>query len=233
MTNLTANLSIRIKNTFIMAQKFSHICFDLDGTLVDSHKTIYYATLKALDVLNIPHKINEEDFRGMIGKHFVDIFEEINIPVTDFDEFIHVYKNNYFNFINDSELYPEVEAVLSFISQSNRKISLLTTKAQDQAEKILDHFNISKYFNLIMGRRNGLEHKPSPEPLLLICKNLNVTPEESLIVGDTELDILCGKNANINTCAVTHGYRTEESITQHKPNFIINDLKELKKLFSK
>jgi phosphoglycolate phosphatase/pyrophosphatase PpaX len=210
-----------------------HICFDFDGTLVDSHKTIYNSTIKALDDLNIQSKINEEVFREMIGKHFVDIFEDMNIPVNDFEEFIQVYKNNYFLFIDDSELYPDAADVLDYLSKKGFKISLLTTKAQDQAEKILDHFNIARYFDVIMGRRNGIAHKPSPEPLLMICAELNVKPEESLIVGDTEIDILCGRNANTKTCAVTHGYRSEEAILEHSPDFIIKDLNELKELFSK
>jgi HAD superfamily hydrolase (TIGR01549 family) len=156
----------------------------------------------------------------------------MNIPVSDFEEFIKVYKNNYFLFIEDSELYPDVSDVLEFLSQNGFKISLLTTKAQDQAEKIIEHFNLSKYFNVIMGRRNGIEHKPSPEPLLLICDELNINPGESLIVGDTEMDILCGQNANVKTCAVTHGYRSEESILEHNPDFIV-EFKTLKKLFTK
>jgi phosphoglycolate phosphatase-like HAD superfamily hydrolase len=214
-----------------MHSNLKHICFDLDGTLVDSHKTIYNATIKSLKDLNILNNINEDIFREKIGMHFVDIFEDMNIPVNDFEEFIQVYKNNYFLFIDDSELYPEVSNILSYFSKSEYKISLLTTKAQDQAEKILEHFNLSKYFDLIMGRRNGIAHKPSPEPLLLICEELIVNSDESLIVGDTEMDILCGQNANTKTCAVTHGYRTEESILKHKPDYIVKDLNALKRLF--
>lgn len=214
-----------------MLSNLKHICFDLDGTLVESHKTIYNSTIKSLDDLNIPHNMNEEILRKNIGKHFVDIFEDMNIPVTNFEEFIKVYKNNYFLFIDDSELYPDVSNVLEFLSQNGLKISLLTTKAQDQAEKIIEHFNLSEYFDLIMGRRNGIAHKPSPEPLLLICNDLNVNPNESLIVGDTEMDILCGQNANVSTCVITHGYRTEESMLEYRPDFIVKNLNELKKLF--
>jgi phosphoglycolate phosphatase len=216
-----------------MHGNLKHICFDLDGTLIDSHTTIYNATIKSLNDLNILNNIDEEIFREKIGMHFVDIFEDMNIPVNDFEEFIQVYKNNYFLFIGDSELYPEVEKTLEHLNIKGYKISLLTTKAQDQAEKIIKHFNLSQYFNLIMGRRNGIAHKPSPEPLLMICKELEVTPEESLIVGDTEMDIQCGRNANVKTCAITHGYRTEESILKHKPDYLVKDLNELKKLFTK
>jgi len=216
-----------------MHSNIKHICFDLDGTLVDSHKTIYNATIKSLKDLNILNNIDEEIFREKIGMHFVDIFEDMNIPVNDFEEFIQVYKNNYFLFIDDSELYPDVSNVLSYFSQRGFRISLLTTKAQDQAEKILKHFKLSDYFNVIMGRRNGIAHKPSPEPLLLICKELEIDPIESLIVGDTEMDIQCGQNANVKTCAISHGYRTEESILKHKPDYLVKDLNELKKLFTK
>lgn len=213
--------------------KIKHICFDLDGTLVDSHKTIYNSTIKSLNDLNIPNSIDEEIFQNKIGMHFVDIFEEMNVPVYDFEEFINVYKSNYFSFIDDSELYTDTYEVLKYFSQIGLKISLLTTKAQDQAEKIIHHFNLSEFFNFIMGRREGMAHKPSPEPLIMICNELKVKLEESLIVGDTELDILCGQNANTKTCAITHGYRTEESISHHKPDFIVKDLNELKKLFTK
>ncbi len=210
-----------------------HICFDLDGTLVDSYKTIYNSTVKSLNDLHISNNIDEEKFRDMIGRHFVDIFKEMNIPVHDFEEFIEVYKNNYFLFINDSELYRNAADVLKYFSQNGIMISLLTTKGQDQAEKIIEHFNLTEYFTVIMGRRNGIAHKPSPEPLLLICSELNISPGESLMIGDTEMDILCGQNANTKTCAVTHGYRTEESISRHKPDYIVKDLNELKEVVCK
>lgn len=216
-----------------MTGNLKHICFDLDGTLVDSHKTIFNSTVKSLNDLNIPNKIDEAAFKDKIGMHFVDIFEDMNVPVKDFEEFIQVYKNNYFLFIDDSQLYPDTVKTLEHLSKNGLKISLLTTKAQDQADKILVHFNIAKYFDFIMGRRNGVAHKPSAEPLLMICAELSVTPEESLIVGDTEMDVQCGQNANTKTCAITHGYRSEESIQKHLPDFIVKDLNELKNLFQK
>lgn len=215
-----------------MQKNLKHICFDLDGTLVDSYKTIYNTTIKSLNDLNIFSSVDEDIFREKIGMHFVDIFEDLSIPVNDFNEFIQVYKNNYFLFIDYSELYPDVSDVLEYLSQKGYKISLLTTKAQDQAEKILEYFNLVKYFNVIMGRRNGIAHKPSPEPLMLICDELNVNSDESLIVGDTEMDILCGQNAGTKTCAVTHGYRKKEVIEELKPDFIINDFNALKALFT-
>ena len=119
-----------------------HVCFDLDGTLVDSKETILESTKAALDQLKINHKIDEDIFTNMIGKHFVDIFEELKIDVPDFEKFISIYKALYFDFMDSSYLYPGVQQTLQHLNEKNIRVSLLTTKVQDQAEKIIDHFNL-------------------------------------------------------------------------------------------
>ena len=208
--------------------KIKHICFDLDGTLVKSDKTIYKATLATLRHLSIKGDIPEQKFNKMIGLHFVDIFNEFNLDVPDFEKFIGIYKNIYFDFIDDSKLYNNVEDVLfSLKNDKDIKLSLLTTKGQDQAERIIKYFNLDKHFDLIMGRRDGIAHKPSAEPLLFICNELEVDAKDTMIVGDTELDILCGKNAGAITCGVTYGYRTEESLKENDPDYLVNDFDEI------
>lgn len=227
--NIQQAFQIQLKKK-IMKNNLSirHICFDLDGTLVKSHTTIYKTTLKALIDLRIPaDNLKENLFYERIGHHFEDIFKEFNIPVKDFNTFINVYKNQYFDFIDESTLYDDIEETLANLKSRNILTSLLTTKGQEQAEKIINHFELGKYFDLVTGRRNGIAHKPSPEPLLLICNELNIKPEETMIVGDTELDIACGKNAGSKTCAVTYGYRTKKALKEQGPDLIIDSITEL------
>jgi len=207
-----------------------HICFDLDGTLVDSKVTILKSTKKALDSLNISYNISEEEFNNMIGMHFVDIFIKLNIEVKDFEKFISIYKSLYFDYIPDSILYHGVKETLEHLKMKGMKISLLTTKVQEQAEKIINHFKIQASFDYIMGRRDGLQHKPSPEPLIFLCKEIEVHTSETLIVGDTELDIQCGKDADAKTCGVLYGYRTKEQIDKEKPDYIISRIDELRRI---
>lgn len=204
--------------------------FDLDGTLIQSHLNIYEATVQTFKDLKINYTLPEKEFYNYLGHHFEDIFKVFGIVVPDFEIFITQYKKNYFTFINTSSLYPGVIEVLKSLKEKNIKIALLTTKGQDQAEKILKHFELDNYFDEIMGRRPGIAHKPSPEPLKLICDNLKVDPSNTLMVGDTELDISCGKNAGSKTCAVTYGYREKEILQNEKPDFLIDGLNELMKL---
>ena len=209
-----------------------HICFDLDGTLIDSKTTILKSTKAALKELNIEASLPEDKFIPRIGMHFIDIFHEFNIDVPDFNKFISIYKSLYFNFIDDSIPFPGAAVVLKHFSKKGIKTSLLTTKAQDQADKIIDHFSLRENLSYIMGRRSGVAHKPSAEPLLIICDELGIEPTETLMVGDTELDINCGKNAGALTCGVTYGYRTEENLKECNPDFLISDISELKDLLS-
>lgn len=205
-----------------------HVCFDLDGTLVDSKDTILESTKAALNKLTISYDIPVDAFTNMIGMHFVDIFEELNIDVPDFEKFISIYKALYFDYMTSSYLYPGVQQTLQYLNKKEIKVSLLTTKVQDQAEKIINHFNLRSSFQYLMGRRDGIAHKPSPEPLIYICNELNIKPSETLMVGDTELDIQCGKSAEAKNCGVLYGYRSKDQLEKEKPDFLISGLNELK-----
>jgi len=204
-----------------------HCCFDLDGTLVDSNKTIYNATAYSLSKLGIDFSVDKDLFALKIGQHFVDIFSAFSVDVPDFEKFITIYKINYFEQMEYSKIYDRVENTLAALKDRGIQVSLLTTKIQDQADRIIDHFNLRKYFDLVMGRREGIAHKPSPEPLLKICNDLNVDVNNTLMVGDTELDIQCGKNAGSYTCGVLYGYRTKELLDLEKPDFIVEGIEDI------
>lgn len=210
-----------------MPKKIKHVCFDLDGTLINSYQTIYKTTVKTLQRLQIEELIPEHEFQKRIGHHFLHIFNDLNIPVTDIEEFIDIYKSYYFDFIDDSVIYPGTEELLLKLHKERMKISLLTTKTQDQADRIIDHFKMRKYFTYVMGRRKGLTIKPSAEPLHFICNEVQAEEAETLMVGDSELDINCGKESGALTCAVSYGYRTKEFLQTLNPDFIIDTIGEI------
>jgi phosphoglycolate phosphatase-like HAD superfamily hydrolase len=112
------------------------------------------------------------------------------------------------------------------VKLNERKINvgLLATKGQDQAELILHHFSLYNNFDYVMGRRPGMTHKPSPEPLLKICSDLDVSVSNTLMIGDSEMDIQCGQNAGSKTCAVTYGYRTKTNLQKLSPDFLIDNI---------
>lgn len=203
------------------------VIFDLDGTLLVSHDTIYYATVKTLDELGIAYKMDRTGFNNMIGLHFQEIFDAYQIEVTDFNHFIHLYKSLYFNYIDDSYLYEDANNLLERLNNYGIKTALLTTKSQDQADKITEHFGISPNLNYIVGRRDNFPNKPDPGAILHICKTLGVNPENTIMVGDSEVDIECGNAAGVITCGITHGYRTAKALRKAEPDYIVNNLNEI------
>ncbi len=206
---------------------YSLVVFDLDGTLISSHDNIYFATMHALKEVGMNVEMPQEEFNKKIGLHFEDIFNHFGFSVPDFNHFLNIYKSVYFNYINSSWVYSGVTEILKFLNEKNILVSLLTTKGQDQAELLLEHFGLREQFNYVMGRRPGLAHKPSAEPLLKICSDLNVDIQRTLIVGDSEMDVECGKNAGSKTCAVSYGYRSKEILKTHEPDFLIDKIKDL------
>lgn len=207
--------------------KYKLVVFDLDGTLVKSDENIYWAMIKAFEELEINYNVSLEQFRQYIGWNFIDIFPEINVEVNDVKIFIEVYKKYYYELLHYSVLYPGVEETLAGLKNNGIKISLLTTKAQDQADVIIDHFNLRKYFDYVMGRRPDVAHKPDPEPLQIICRDLYTEVTSTVMVGDSEMDIRCGKNAGSLSVAVDFGYRTLEQIKIEEPDHIISSLTHL------
>ncbi len=207
--------------------RYKTVVFDLDGTLVDSHGSIYQSTIKTLDELNYNIEIDEVKFQRMIGFHFRDIFDSFGIGVDDVDHFIEVYKSHYFEYIDRSIVYPGVIELLNELKNLDIKVALLTTKGEKQAKQIAKHFKIAKYFDIIKGWLPGEEIKPSPKPLIHICNKLHVDPSDAIIIGDAEIDVRCGKNAGSNTCAVTYGYRSAEMLKKENPDYIVHSAKEI------
>ena len=208
------------------------VVFDLDGTLVNSHETIFKATLKTLEKLGLNTSVDKTKFYSLLGHHFKDIFDECGIEVPDLEFFISNYKTVYFEYINDSQLYDNTLDVLKELKKMKIKTGLLTTKGHDQAVKIASYFGLNIFLDSIEGRKNGVAIKPSPAQLIKICRENEVDPENALMVGDTDLDIKCGKAARARTCAVTFGYREVEELISNKPDYIIDDLKEILKIIS-
>jgi HAD superfamily hydrolase (TIGR01549 family) len=183
--------------------------------------------MKTFDALGMDVKLPKEELDIRIGAHFQDIFIALNIEVLDIEHFINVYKSYYFDFIDRSTFFTGIPELLDELHAQGIKIALLTTKAQDQAEIIVSHFGIASKFAYVMGRRPGIPVKPAAEPLLMICDALQINKENALLVGDTEFDTRCGKNAGIDCCAVTYGYRSLEQLQAEQPRYIIDQPKEL------
>ncbi|MDA0986088.1 MAG: HAD-IA family hydrolase [Bacteroidetes bacterium] len=205
-----------------------NIIFDLDGTIVDSKKDIATAQLLVLQDYGI-NNISENELYPHIGKSLHETFSSL-LPLelhSKLDEASEKYTEYYVpNSLKTTTLFPSVFDLLNILSQNNFKMAIATTKRGSGALRATNHFGITNYFSQIQGSDN-IPFKPNPTIINLILEKQNWKNEETIIVGDTDKDILVGKNSEISTCGVTWGAMNFEELQKFNPDIIINNPLEL------
>jgi phosphoglycolate phosphatase len=102
-----------------------------------------------------------------------------------------------------------------------------TAKPTIYAKRILDHFDLSQYFVQIYGSELTGERTNKAELIHYILEREQLNPEECLMVGDRQYDILGARAHGIDTIAVSYGYGTPEELAQAQPITQINQFSEL------
>ena len=109
-------------------------------------------------------------------------------------------------------------------------MAVASSKPKRILDKMVEHFGLNE-FELVLGtEESNFKHKPDPEILNYIMNELNIPKEETVIVGDSKTDIVAGKNAGIDTIAVTYGYDKPENLRNLNPTYIVDDFKSLEKV---
>jgi phosphoglycolate phosphatase len=201
------------------------IMFDLDGTLVDTVQDITDALNYALQRHGIK-SLTVRETMNMVGEGVSRLVEKA-LP-TDKGHFkdavIKRFLEYYSEHLTDkSREYLHVKETLKNLT--GFKKAVISNKREDLSRKVIEELDLSEYFDLIIGSDTAGERKPSAVPIFYVISKLGVSPEESIIVGDSTFDIEAGKKAGIKTVAVTYGYRPREFLTG--ADYIIDDIREL------
>ena len=114
----------------------------------------------------------------------------------------------------------------------------MITKKQDPIikrilDKMMSKFDLNGFDYVLGTEESNFKHKPDPEIVNYIMDNLNVTKDDSVIIGDSKSDILTGKNAGIDTIAVTYGYDKKENLENAEPTYIIDNFGDLDNIIKK
>ena len=92
--------------------------------------------------------------------------------------------------------------------------------------RILEGLGLARYFARIYGGNSFEQKKPDPVGVHKLMKDMNATAESTLIVGDSDTDVLTGQNAGVWTCGVTYGIGSQ-SLEETPPDLLLGDLREL------
>ncbi len=121
--------------------------------------------------------------------------------------------------------YPGVMATLEQLADMT--FAVVTTKQQAQADIVLRQLKLTPYFRHIQGWQPGLRQKPAPDMVEATLAALDCHPEQALMVGDTPGDILAGRAAYVQTCAVTYGFGDAAELRACEPDYWVDAFAEV------
>ena len=211
--------------------KIDLLIFDLDGTLVDTRQDLTNSVNFARKELGLAD-LDVETVIKFVGNGVRKLMER-SFPEEKQDKVekaISHFRSHYRDHaLVYSKLYPGVKEILNHFQ--NKKMAIISNKPEEFSRSILKGLDVDSYFSYILGGDSLPVMKPNPEPILRILDELKILPEKTVIVGDGTTDIEAGKHANVLTCAVSYGFRKRDVLLTAKPDFMVNDIRRLKRLF--
>lgn len=198
------------------------ILFDLDGTLIDSTDAILESFHHSFDVHGIAH-FDDADIKALIGYPLDVMYSELGIEEDKVWDIVATYKEHYRKISTQktSLLENAYEAVV--LASSFAKIGIVTTKTGKYSKVLMEHFGLMDYFDVLIGREDVTLPKPDAEPILKALESFDSSDKDIWMIGDTKLDLLSAKNAEVNSIGVLSGYDDKESLKKYT-NVILNDV---------
>ena len=136
----------------------------------------------------------------------------------------------------DVELFPDAPEVLKELKDGGKHLALITTSERRMIMPALEKYGITELFETIITDDDieKSERKPHPKPLLMALEQMGGTPDEAIMVGDRDKDIVAGQNAGMDTalfCSIEHQkHYSLEKLMTHKPTYVMSEFRDLLKI---
>ena len=206
-------------------KQYSTFLFDFDGTLLDSnHHVIHCFQLAFQEVLGID--LPEKTITATFGIPLAQALEDLNPEHAE--ELLSVYRKH-----SDAigmSLLKEIDgarATLQALHDAGCINAIVTSKKEVNAQAQMAHIGITDLIDLLVGPEKTTAHKPDPAPILYTIDTLGVDASECLMIGDSPNDILCGKNAHVDTAGVRFTAVDLDSLLATQPTYMISHLSDL------
>lgn len=211
-----------------MNKPYDLLVFDWDGTLMDSQARIVHCLAKSIDDIGAEPR-DEAQLSNIIG---LGLAEAIRALYADADAaFIQAFSEAYrrhFLFEDDtpSQLFPGARVVLEALTEAGYLLAVATGKARRGLDRVLDAEGLAPFFHATRCADETFS-KPHPAMLEEIMVDLDTPPARTLMIGDTEYDMLMAANARTHGLAVSYGVHALERLLEHASAGHIDDIAEL------
>lgn len=192
--------------------KYKAIIFDLDGTLTDTLYDLRESTNYALREMGWKERTMEE-VRQFVGNGVRRLMEQAVPPHTEeleFMECFEIFREHYVEHCQDhTDLYPGIRELLLELKHRGYKMAIVSNKLQAGVDELRQLF-FKDIIDVAIGEQDGFRRKPFPDMVNLALERLGVTREESIYVGDSEVDMATARNAGLPCISVLWGFRDQD-----------------------
>ena len=202
--------------------------FDLDGTILDTIEDLADALNHTLELYSYPLKSLDET-RTMVGRGLRNLLrsatgassgEKLDSMLSELVSFYSAHC------AVKTRPYPGIPEMLSQLRSRGIRTAVLSNKRDEVTVSLCSHF-FPGLFDVCRGERPGVPIKPSPESFRSVMEELGVTPEETVYVGDSEVDITTYGNAGTDGIIVTWGFRSRADLESSGAGLLIDTVDDL------
>ena len=208
------------------------IFFDLDGTLTDAGPGIKACINYALDKMNFKKLGMDSDW--VVGPSLWGTFKKLGIPEENLNEAVNLYRERYnVKGYLENSVYVGIPGQLAMLLEMGYVLSLATSKPTVSASAILEYFDLTRYFSYEFG--SNLDGSLSDKSILL-KHALAVTgfePNNALMIGDRQYDIIGAKSNLIKSVGVSYGYGSTNELIEAGADLLVEKPEELAKAVQK
>lgn len=215
------------RNKFL--KNINTVLFDVDGTLLNTTEFIFRSFEYTFKKMGAPLKSRIE-IATLIGKPLEECYQHL-APSLPTETLCKIHKAFQLDNLHLVTPFTNTKKTLRKLKKNYIKIGAITTRSKQTSIKTLIISEIYQFLDTVISQEDVIYCKPHPEPLLKTLKILKADKKNSVMVGDTESDILAGKNAGISTIGAAYGFH-KKKIGNAKPDFIIYDISEVLQLIN-
>ena len=214
--------------------QFKAICFDLDGTLLDSLADLANCTNKILLKRGFPEH-PEASYRYFLGEGskmlMTRVLPEEVRNESLIEECRQDFEETYRECWDEQTVpYKHIPELLNALQRRKLKLTVLSNKPHEFTLLAVRKLLPNCYFDLILGQREGVPCKPDPAGILEICEKLKISSGSFIYLGDTATDMKTSVAAGCYSVGVLWGFRSEEELRDNGANAIVKDPLEVLEL---
>ena len=203
------------------------VLFDVDGTLIDAWEFIHGAIVHTIKVHG--HKMpSKKVIKDAMGHPLLAFYETV-FPGLDPKLFAKTHDDFQQGKFDLGKPFPKARETLKRLKSQGFLIGVVSNRTKNSLHTTLKKAKLLEFIDVVVSAEDVAHPKPNKEHVLKTLELLRVNPKDTILVGDTDMDILAGKNAKVQTVGVTYGF-AGKSIKDYNPDFVINKIEEILKI---